>query len=244
MRKRRKKEGEESSNERWLVSYADFMTLLFAFFTVLFATSNQDEVKAEQFQQSVKQYLVKLGGFGGSGNAIDQGEKYNTALPNPIKTFPQDSKKVKKTREKVEHYLEDRLTKAELKSVIQDITSEANGVRISIKAENLFAKRSHRFKPSAVKVMDKIASAIKNTSQQILVEGHVGAGAKSVAGQWQLSAMRAATVTGYLVKVHKMKQRRFIALGYGSSRPVVKSQNDQFSNSRVDFYISDTDFGL
>ena len=70
----------EAGHERWLVSYADFITLMFAFFAVLYATSEKDLAKSKEFQDSIKRYLIKAGSFGESGQQVNQGEKNNTLL--------------------------------------------------------------------------------------------------------------------------------------------------------------------
>ena len=69
MKRQRRLETEENS-ERWVVSYADFMTLLLAFFVVLFATSQRDADKSKKFEESVKKYLMNFGG--GAGVQIGQ----------------------------------------------------------------------------------------------------------------------------------------------------------------------------
>src|SRR4051812_33167997 len=80
-------EVEESGQDRWLVSYADFMTLMFAFFAVLYATSQKDVEKSKEFQDSIKRYLIKAGSFGETGAQLNQGKRANSPIEPPIETF-------------------------------------------------------------------------------------------------------------------------------------------------------------
>src|SRR4051812_33444798 len=70
--KRQQAHEEQENHERWLVSYADFITLLFAFFVVMYATSNNNQEKQKSFQESVRQNLKLVGG-GGNGDADQKG---------------------------------------------------------------------------------------------------------------------------------------------------------------------------
>src|ERR1700678_1409961 len=93
---RRQLEDHDNGQERWLVSYADFITLMFAFFVILYATSERDLDKVKKFQESVDKFLVKGGACGESGAKIDQGEKNFSVIEPPIQTFrpakPDDTK--------------------------------------------------------------------------------------------------------------------------------------------------------
>ncbi|HAG91231.1 MAG TPA: hypothetical protein DCL41_05135, partial [Bdellovibrionales bacterium] len=97
---------EEAGHERWLVSYADFITLLFAFFTVLYATSERNVEKTQQFQESIKKYLIKAGAFGGSGAQVQQGEKSDQIIESPLPTYknsrPEDMAVTEKTEKEIE----------------------------------------------------------------------------------------------------------------------------------------------
>src|SRR6185436_8361092 len=80
-------EEKDAGQDRWLVSYADFITLMFAFFAVLYATSVKDVEKTKEFQDSVKRYLIKAGAFGESGAQMNQGNKNNSPIDSPIQTY-------------------------------------------------------------------------------------------------------------------------------------------------------------
>ncbi len=80
---RKKHEEEHENHERWLVSYADFITLLFAFFTVLYATSQKDVDKAKDFEKSVKKAFGIVLSFGGQPGDNDVFEDKGSLIPPP-----------------------------------------------------------------------------------------------------------------------------------------------------------------
>ena len=67
---RRRKTHEHANHERWLVSYADFITLLFAFFVVLYASSQVDNKKVVQVSAAIQGAFQELGAFSGSGAGV------------------------------------------------------------------------------------------------------------------------------------------------------------------------------
>src|SRR4051812_24640939 len=96
-RRRHSHHEEHENNERWLVSYADFITLLFAFFTVLYATSQQDADKAKQFEQSIRKFfgaVISTGsGEGGSTTGVGSGfEATRNFIESPIRHAPDINK--------------------------------------------------------------------------------------------------------------------------------------------------------
>src|SRR5690606_19824059 len=101
---------EEPNSERWMVSFADFMTLLFALFAVLYATSTQDLEKAKQFQDSIKRYLIKTGATGSSGQNLGQaGEKLDSPIEPPIQTYNAASPLSKEAFDEAERFVEEAL---------------------------------------------------------------------------------------------------------------------------------------
>ena len=118
MRRRRRSDEGNDSHERWLVSYADFITLLFAFFVVLYATSEQDDNKSKKFEESVKKYLLKIGSaLGGQGSIINTGSKNRDPIAEPIETFKK--RPPSKLQKKIETHLEENLTEKEWENIVK-----------------------------------------------------------------------------------------------------------------------------
>ncbi len=250
MRRSRLSERSEST-DRWLVSYADFITLLFAFFTVLYATSERNIEKTEKFEQSVQKYLIKAGAFGGSGEKINQGEKNNTPIEPPIQSYRQggDEKSVDLQKE-LEAFVETQLTAERHNGAILDISTDELGVRISFQAERFFQKDQPQLLRSALPLLLKIGKFLKTLNKKVLIEGHAVQHSDdpkaSTLNVWELSANRAATLVRYLLKVHGFSQDDVMALARGNSRPFVPSgeADAKIKNSRMDFVLLPEDTPL
>src|SRR5438045_9650044 len=100
---------DSENQDRWLISYADFITLWIALFVILYATSERDVEKTKGFQNAIDKYLIKAGAFGESGAKIEQGEKNFTVIEPPIQTYRQN-KPDRKLMDAVEMSIEAQLS--------------------------------------------------------------------------------------------------------------------------------------
>jgi chemotaxis protein MotB len=176
----RKKHVEEQANhERWLVSYADFITLLFAFFVVMFASSQADKGKAQQVSDSVKKALegqkmsaviaAVLGGTvdnHGQGNAQMHGPGGERRV-TPDK--PEKDKPEKKEDKLAELIPSLQVLSKELKTEISagkiQITMEPRGLVVSFKQAALFPSGEDAIAPEATASLEKVAAAIVQIPQ-------------------------------------------------------------------------------
>src|SRR6185437_12293789 len=117
-------EKEPSGQDRWLVSYADFITLMFAFFAVLYATSQKDFEKEKNFQESIKKYLIKAGAFGESGQQIQQGQKNNSVIEAPIETYNRPKPEAVKALDEAQGFVQAKLSKKERDRYVFDVASD------------------------------------------------------------------------------------------------------------------------
>lgn len=232
-----------SNPERWLVSYADYSTLLFAFFTVLYALSEIDLEKTKKFEDSLKKYFIKYGKPSG-GDFTNEGSNFNSVLAPPIKTLSDSrNEKTQKTLKDVETYLESKLSSEELQKKIKDIGKEELGVRISIASSLLFENSSSTFTKDATSIIEKIGTWMQKTKYKILIESHTEESLNSdhpfYRSLWDLTSMRSSKIVRYLIDQKNIKDSRLISVGYGSSRPVVFIQSPTLRerNNRVDFLI-------
>ena len=144
---KRNKHEEPENHERWLVSYADFITLLFAFFVVMYATSSNNQEKQKSFQDSVRMNL-KLSGNGPATDAgNDSGEKSIDAII-PMEGFPKN-RGPGETQDYVGRFIESKMD-GEDKSKIQELRHDALCVRIALTSSMLCARRRRRVASSSV----------------------------------------------------------------------------------------------
>ncbi len=235
-----------SSNDRWLVSYADFITLLFAFFTVLYATSERNLEKTEKVQESFKKYLIKGGGsFGGSADTVNQGEKFNTPIEPPIPTFQKGNQEAENTLSDVETELESLFAKEDVKKYILDVASDEMGVRIVLKGGELFADDAIQFRPGAMPFLKQLGTVLSRYNKKFLIEGHSQSHNSTYSNEWEFASARAITLVRYFAKVHKIDNARLISMSYGNQRPMDPSKTKQpMLNERLELVILNGDSPL
>jgi chemotaxis protein MotB len=238
---RKKHEEEHENHERWLVSYADFITLLFAFFTILYATSQKDISKAQEFQRSVQKAFRSFVDFGGlQGKFVDTNEA-TQHIPPPIDVVPQEGLGPLEMQDYVDRELEKELSDEDMSKYVE-LRTDAMGLRVSLAASSFFDGGSALIREEALPALDKIAKVMKRTNRNLIVEGHtdnVPISTPKFPSNWELSATRASTIVRYLILQHRIEPYRLAAIGYADQRPIV--QNDtplsRSKNRRIDILV-------
>jgi chemotaxis protein MotB len=236
---RKRKPEEHENHERWLVSYADFITLLFAFFVVLYATSSQNEEKEKKFEDSVRASFKMVGGFGDKAN--------NTGGPLGQIFDPTDFIQKKdmgngELEDGVERLLQKKMSDDERKSSISGIRHDNTGVRITLSAATFFPSGSAKIRLPALRSLDKIADILKQTNRNVIIEGHtddqplVGGNLES---NWELAGLRATSVVRYLIKYHQVDPKRLSATSYADQKPLLPntSEENRAKNRRIEILI-------
>lgn len=239
-----RKQDENEHLDRWLVSYADFITLLFAFFVVMYATSTNNFEKQKEFEKSVRVNLRLVGNGGGDGTGSDRGEfggENSAETIIPLEGFP-----VRGGPREVYDYFErfvDKKMEKEDREKIQEMRHDAIGVRIGLAAAQFFNEGGTKIKVSSLQSLDKIAELIRDTDKRILIEGHtdntpVNANA-SYESNWELASLRATSVVRYLIKYHKIDPKKISAISYGDTRPLYPNDTEEGrkKNRRIEIYL-------
>jgi chemotaxis protein MotB len=225
MRKRRKAEEEHDNVERWMVSYADFVTLLFCFFTAMYAISNVDNNKLGKFVRSMREAF----------NA----SPLNTKAFSVIEDIPLMPPLDMATEARVKDEMASLISQS--KGGIE-IKRDERGVIISMMDKFLFESGSAQLKESSRTVVDAAASALKKFPNMIRIEGHtdnVHISNKEFRSNWQLSSMRAINVAEYFIKVQGISPERISATGYAEYKPIAPNDTPEgrAKNRRVDIVI-------
>ncbi|MDQ1632758.1 MAG: chemotaxis protein MotB [Frankiaceae bacterium] len=232
MSKRRHEEHEEHENhERWLVSYADMMTLLFALFVVLFAISSLNKSKIDAFASS----MVK-------NKAIGQPM---ITTPNPIKDpiEPKPGQPVTRAQlEKLKEELEKALARAGVSKGAK-IEIDAKGLEISLTDGVLYNSGEAILLPNGVKILDVVGPRMRTFDNPVTVEGHTDNAPISsdrYADNWELSSARANTVVRFFLGKYHLDPDRLTSSGFADTRPVVPNDSDEHraTNRRVVVTIS------
>jgi len=201
---RKKKHHEEHENhERWLVSYADFITLLFAFFVVLYSTSRVDNKRMAQAVQSIR-FAMHFAGTGGSGALpIFEGPSSNGGGPALSSgNFNQQSqqKAIELLRKKIERHIRPFLQERSTKSAVE-LVVEGRRLTVRLAATEFFDQGQSALRPQVLAIVDAIAMELVPLDRVLRVEGHTDEtpiGGDRYRNNWELSAARAATVVTYL----------------------------------------------
>ncbi|SNS60786.1 chemotaxis protein MotB [Noviherbaspirillum humi] len=227
---------EEENRERWLVSYADFITLLFAFFVVLYAYSSVNEAKMRQLSNAITT------AFGTTPVSVTpETPPAVTGLPRPLgapKKRP-DQAALNKEREKLTGIARD-LMEAMAPLLAEGkvkVTQGERGVTLEINAAILFRPGDARLADDSTQALRAVAQVLKDDNHQIQIQGHTDSLPISNAvfpSNWELSAFRAGSVVRLFVD-SGVAEERLTAVGYGSTRPVADNSlpEGRLRNRRV-----------
>lgn len=245
----RKKKHEEHENlERWLVSYADFMTLLFATFVVLYALSQTDVSKFTKLGESLKGSFSQSvlegsqGVMDSNGQSALDASSANSMMSSLIFEYL-NPKYEEASYQEIEKQIKDLSKKGELDGVTASVDDRGLVIVMSNKALD-FSSGSAELSPAAKLQLDEIGGIIgkKFILHLMRVEGHTDNIPFSNAiypSNWELSSARSCAVVRYLIARFKFKPELFTPIGFADTRPLVPNTNDKnrAKNRRVDIVI-------
>lgn len=248
----KKQHAEEHENlERWLVSYADFITLLFATFVVLYALSQSDIAEFTKMQDSIRKAFAAPSLLQGSPDIMsgDGQSMMNTgasmedqAMIPPLLEY-MSQKYEQKSFESIKEELDELSESGELAGVEASI--HERGLVINLKDLNLFFESATaNLKKESYGSLQKIGKIIRSkfASHLIRVEGHTdNLPIKSAVypSNWELSSSRASSIVRFLLANFKFKKERFAALGYADTKPIKSNRTEKGrqKNRRVEIVV-------
>jgi chemotaxis protein MotB len=248
-RKKKRQEEEHENLERWLVSYADFITLLFAFFVTMYSISRVDEKKMGSVVESLQRAL-------GSTAAWQEGKKQDTGVfqtsdkPLEVAVVPVNSEKGQG---------KDDFGKlaAEIKKNIKEGQKnnggegDLNQLKFILDKRGLVLRFSERFffdsgeasvRPEVIPMLNIIAQTLEKIPNHIRIEGHtdsVPINTPKFPSNWELSTARATSIVHFTLTHYQFEPNRLSAAGYGEFRPIAsnKTPDGRSQNRRVDIVI-------
>lgn len=243
---RRRVVEERVNHERWLISYADFITLLFAFFVVMYSISQVNESKYRVLSDSLTDsFNAHSGSPEKSLKPIQIGE---VARSNPIHLIKLNDPALANSQQAdTMAEPEDGSTNDSLKQISSDIDelfgelvgSKLINVRgneewleIELSSSLLFSSGDAQLSTSALEVLEKIVSILKDGSNPIRVEGftdNVPINTQQFPSNWELSAARATAVVQLFVE-EGITPSRLAAIGYGEHQPVDSNETPEGRN--------------
>ena len=225
-------EEHESGQERWLLTYADMITLLLVLFIVLFALSKINQAKYRQFQQSVSH--VKL-----VGTSVVHGATSTPSRgPAPLSAAAAAAR-LRQIQQALTHALA-------LKGLLGDVTIkiDASGLVEGLVADStFFVTDSAQLSPLGEEIVDTSGHVLDAYPNNVDVAGYTDdqqITGGPFANNWALSAARSSTVVERLTTVDSVDPERVVAIGYGQYHPVVpnSSASAEAENRRVNIVVS------
>ncbi len=246
----RKKHAAHENHERWLVSYADFITLLFAFFVVMFATSQTDKGKTQQLEQSMKRAIeedqVASAIAGILGGVADDKGKGNAQMRGPggAERLTEQKKEEGKYAEllpSLEHLTKE--LEKEIREGKMQVNMEARGLVVSFQQAAFFPSGDDAIPEESYNSIEKVADVLRAVPNPVRFEGHTDSVPLRESARfrtnWELSAARAIAMMEVLVECCQLARERFSISGYADNAPVATNEDEdgRMRNRRVDIVI-------
>ena len=241
---------EDTDNHgRWLVSYSDFMTLLFGFFVVMYAISSVNEGKYKVLSQSLVQVFPQREL---TLEPIQVGEPAQSSAPSPIlfdgapagasqaNGATDHDKPTDRTLEQTATSLQQALAGL-LKAGEFSVQGHDQFLEVNLDAGALFASGEATLTPAAARVIDEVVLLLGRLSNPITIEGYtdnVPIATAKFASNWELSAARAAVVARAFAS-YGIEPERLAAVGYGEQHPIATNATPEgrAANRRVTLLI-------
>ena len=238
-------QSEHENHDRWLVSYADFITLLFAFFVVMFATAQTDKAKARQVSESVKKALAGqplstvVAAMLGSGPPLKGRPPTHDPAPPPA-AKPDSDGHMAELLPSLE-VLSKELAE-EIKSGRMQLSMGPRGLTISFRQAALFPSGEDVIEPAAYASIEKVARAMKLIPNPARLEGHTDAQPihnSRFRSNWELSAARSIALLELLTNRFNVPAGQISIAGYADTAPIADNETDdgRSKNRRVDIVI-------
>lgn len=243
----KKHKHEEHENlERWLVSYGDFITLLFATFVVLYALAQTDVSKFVEFNKTMKGSFTNSI-LQGQGGILDNGEKplssdVYSILDSLILEY-MNPQYEKESFDEIKDEIDKLKSEKQIDGVDVEVTDRGLVIMFS-GSDMLFAPASAELTSMAKRKLDKIGAIIgkRFLLHLMRVEGHtdnIPFSSKMYPSNWELSSARACSVVRHLIFKFKFEDELFTPIGYADTRPLVpnNSEKNRAKNRRVDIVV-------
>ncbi|MFA6970914.1 MAG: flagellar motor protein MotD [Gallionella sp.] len=241
----RRKRAEHDNHERWLISYADFVTLLFAFFVVMYSISSVNEGKYKTFSDSLNSAFDQSAS---SSNVISKlpGQARNQVLVDKhTAQLVEQQRKIQAQMKAVDKSLRQVMGPLIAQGMV-GVHQTKRGVVVDISASTLFKEGDERVQSDAEETLQQVAAVLSRENQSVEVEGHtddVPIKTAQFPSNWELSAGRASSVVRMLVS-YGVSEKRLAAVGMAANDPVVDNDTPEHraKNRRVSITILSPEF--
>lgn len=253
---RKKRHAEHANHERWLVSYADFMTLLFAFFVVMYSTSQVDQRKVGKLAMAIQVAFQELGVFPASTSRapisgsepmpfndvqeiarVERVASLGRIAPKSEGNSSGDNAALVNLRKELEQALAPEILRHEVA-----LREEPSGLIISLREVGFFDSGSAQLRAKSLPAFNRIATLLSERAYHVRIEGHtdnVPIHTTQFASNWELSTARATELVRLLITKHGFVPQHLSAAGYAEFHPIAanNAEDGRALNRRVDVVI-------
>lgn len=255
---RKKRHEEHANHERWLVSYADFITLLFAFFVVLYSSSQVDKRKVGKLSLAIQVAFQQMGVFETSNTKMP----LSTTEPMPFQDAQsienvvrtQDLRRIVQPGEGafanavlsgelmgIQTEIEKALA-PEISSHVVELKEQREGLVISLREIGFFESGSANLRRSSMDALDRLAAVLGPRDEMLRIEGHTDnmpIHTQQFSSNWELSTARATELVQVFILRYKFSPARLAAAGYAQYHPVDSNDTAEgrAHNRRVDIVV-------
>lgn len=243
----RRGERRRPSHDRWLISYADFITLLFAVFVVLYASAQADKKQSEA-ASSIDAAFRALGLFpdalrNAKNGAADSDGKEQPAIPMNI-VMGEDVLAPAKVKQDLDHLgreLQQTLSNQVATHTVS-IQMGRDGLIISLREAGFFASGSSAPEPQTLETLRQIAASLSHSPYDLRIEGHtdnIPIHNAAFDSNWELSTARATSIARIMLALKAIPADRLSAAGYAEFHPIADNQTAEgrAQNRRVDLVV-------
>ena len=239
-RKRRSgHEGGHENAERWLLTYADLITLLMVFFVVLYSMSSADATKFQKISAALQQ-AFNIDVLQGATNTALLDGAAQPAPPVDDLINNNDVPEVNRLKSGIDAALQGQAQAPDV-----SVGTDKEGVVVRLSGSYLFDSGRAELKPNSLAVLDAIAAELKLQPNMIRVDGHTDStpiDSPRYPTNWELSTARALAVTRYFAETDGIRATRLMAAGFGEFRPLVPNDTREHRamNRRVEIHLLST----
>jgi len=233
MRRRRGLERRRPSHDRWLVSYADFITLLFAFFVVMYSAAQLDKRRAGQLATAIQTAFLQRGSLPPKAAEVGGLSEQGTPENSPVGNTEDQELLAANVR---------KALAPEIAAGDAAVHQSREGLVISLREVGFFDTGSAEIRSNSRPAFGRLAQALQATHREIRVEGHtdnVPIHNSRFVSNWDLSTARASAAVRLLIVNYGFDPQHLSAAGYAEYRPIADNGTPEgrAANRRVDIVV-------
>ena len=232
------------THDRWLVSYADFITLLFGLFVVMYAFARADQKKQAQVSQAIDAAFRSMGVMPNAASQQSTAAGTNGAAPGANAVMDEDVVSPAEVKEDLDRIRRDLAATLLTQIAAHTVSLEMgrDGLVISLREAGFFESGSAVPKPEALPTLRQIADKLGPTAYDLRIEGHtdnVPIHNEQFDSNWELSAARATHIARLFLEMKAISADRLSVAGYAEFHPVASNDTAEgrAENRRVDLVV-------